>query len=48
MQGAMQLAGAYTIGAATWPLLAGLTIVLWSKMRAAAPAAVRLRPTIRR
>jgi hypothetical protein len=33
--------------AATWPLLAGLTIVAWSKVRAAkalAPVRVRARP----
>jgi hypothetical protein len=43
MQGSMAAAdGAYALGAATWPLLAGLTLVLWSKARAWR-AAVRVR-----
>jgi hypothetical protein len=33
-------AASLTFGAAIWPLLAGLSVVLWSKARAARPVAV--------
>ena len=36
------LDAALTTGAALWPLLAGLSVVLWSKARAARLAAVRV------
>ncbi|HEY8572380.1 hypothetical protein [Phenylobacterium sp.] len=33
--------GSMTLAAAAWPLMAGLTVVFWSKARAAAAVPVR-------
>ena len=41
MPGAMDVT--FTTAAALWPLLAGLSVVLWSKARALRPLAVRSR-----
>lgn len=37
------LNAAATLGAMTWPLLAGLSVVMWSKARAWRAQAVRVR-----
>lgn len=34
---------AFTLGAMTWPLMAGLSVVMWSKARACRVQAVRVR-----
>jgi len=40
---APSLDAAFTLGAMTWPLMAGLSIVMWSKARALRAQAVRVR-----
>ncbi|WP_309092345.1 hypothetical protein [Phenylobacterium sp.] len=45
---ASSLDGAFTLGAMTWPLLVGLSIVMWSKARAGRAEAVRVRVRARR
>jgi len=40
---ALSLDAAFTLGATTWPLMAGLLIVMWSKARARQAQAVRVR-----
>jgi hypothetical protein len=46
MQGGAPVDASFTFGAAAWPLVAGLSIVLWSKVRAwcARAVAIPVRP----